>query len=198
MEFTNIPEDLASGGFLVDPIDCPHANIILDKYFENYSDALRRLTKTNCQSECAICSDNKENWCCLECGDFYCSRYCKSHMASHYENEKELQLREVTNNGHAIAMSLSDASFWCYECDSYIKSTPLGMLAMAYGKIKFPDLNSLADESTFDELILQMHTRVRDTLYGAFTKELLLEGLAASKFRRVCFLSGAGISVAAG
>lgn len=40
---------------------------------------------------------------------------------------------------HEIAMSYTDGSIWCYECDSYITSTPLTMLQCKFSSIKFPD-----------------------------------------------------------
>ncbi len=52
-----------------------------------------------------------ENWVCLTCGAVGCSYYVKQHMKAHHEETK-----------HPITLSFSDLSFWCYECDSYIKS----------------------------------------------------------------------------
>jgi uncharacterized UBP type Zn finger protein len=40
-----------------------------------------------------------------------CSRYQQKHMLAHHDNV-----------GHHIALSLSDHSFYCYACDSYIDS----------------------------------------------------------------------------
>lgn len=101
-------------------VDCPHINKILTRRdcIENIAAALISLrSKATCQGECAFCEQSQENWLCLECADFYCSRYCDGHMLRHYENEKILQSREVVNDSHCCALSMSDASFWCFECD---------------------------------------------------------------------------------
>lgn len=67
------------------------------------------------------------------------------------------------------------------------------MLARAYGSIKFQTTD------IFDELISSAHSSAYDALYGVpFTKDMLIEGLRTKQFRKICFLLGAGISVAAG
>mmetsp|Transcript_26935 Transcript_26935/g.69256 ORF Transcript_26935/g.69256 Transcript_26935/m.69256 type:complete len:154 (-) Transcript_26935:1514-1975(-) len=59
---------------------------------------------------CAECGDDSESWFCLSCWASNCSRYKQGHSLSHFENVK-----------HPIAVSYSDLSVWCYECESYIK-----------------------------------------------------------------------------
>jgi len=60
-------------------------------------------------NKCSVCNDSSENWYCLTCGGVFCSRYVKSHGLEHYNQ-----------TGHAILMSFSDLSSWCYLCDYYI------------------------------------------------------------------------------
>jgi len=50
-------------------------------------------------------------------GKKFCLRYVEGHMQEHNGQSH-----------HAIAVSYSDFSFWCYECDSYITSPVLGPL----------------------------------------------------------------------
>ncbi len=38
---------------------------------------------------------------------------------------------------HPIALSFSDASFWCYSCDSYIDADPLRKARAVLSKSKF-------------------------------------------------------------
>mmetsp|Transcript_19977 Transcript_19977/g.33455 ORF Transcript_19977/g.33455 Transcript_19977/m.33455 type:complete len:361 (+) Transcript_19977:311-1393(+) len=97
------------------------------------------------------------------------------------------------NSAHAVALSFSDASFWCYSCDSYIISPILAEIARKLGRVKFPEdqenenskLNSIPEDSEPDECL-------------SFSYEELVVGLKDRKFSRVVFLTGAGISVAAG
>ena len=58
---------------------------------------------------CTMCHDTKENWICLICANIGCSRYVAGHGTDHYQQ---------TN--HSIALSYSDMSIWCYECENYL------------------------------------------------------------------------------
>jgi len=84
--------------------DCPHVETDV---------ILRPLTEQEIQelvsSPCRECGDLSENWICLNCAHVFCSRYIEGHMAQHFDS-----------TAHAITVSLSDLSFWCYKCDSYI------------------------------------------------------------------------------
>jgi uncharacterized UBP type Zn finger protein len=75
---------------------------------------LEEFKKLDFKSQCHNCEEKQENWICLECGQFYCSRYVSGHMAEHNESTK-----------HGICLSMMDLSFWCYDCDSYIVSPVL-------------------------------------------------------------------------
>ena len=63
--------------------------------------------KIDISAPCLTCGNKGENWLCLVCSDVYCSRYVKEHMVKHHEDTR-----------HAVTLSFSDLSFWCYECDS--------------------------------------------------------------------------------
>lgn len=72
-------------------------------------------------SPCKDCDHTKENWICLKCKVIGCSRYVKSHMVAHNEEDH-----------HPIALSFADFSFWCYECDSYVISKHLNHVKHFY------------------------------------------------------------------
>lgn len=66
-------------------------------------------TAINTSAPCLACHSIIENWICLFCNQVYCGRYIAEHMMMHH-----LEL------DHALAMSFSDLSVWCYKCDAYI------------------------------------------------------------------------------
>mmetsp|Transcript_39 Transcript_39/g.37 ORF Transcript_39/g.37 Transcript_39/m.37 type:complete len:405 (-) Transcript_39:42-1256(-) len=94
--------DDGSGSGYVDPKrDCPHV-----KPFFTQPDQ----SKVKASAPCHACGSTKENWVCLTCYTVSCSRFQQGHGCKHYEE-----------TGHPIALSYSDLSIWCYECDTYIK-----------------------------------------------------------------------------
>jgi hypothetical protein len=48
-------------------------------------------------------------------------------MLEHYETLK-----------HQIGFSLSDGSYWCFDCEDYITNHKLDQLRMKFSTIKFP------------------------------------------------------------
>ncbi|KAH3755982.1 histone deacetylase 6 [Pelomyxa schiedti] len=98
---------LRAGSFAVTPkLNCPH---VTTAYRQDQRPATLCFT-----DPCASCGDRSENWVCATCFSHNCSRYVAGHAADHYDR---------TN--HPVAVSLSDASFWCYECESYIEHPSL-------------------------------------------------------------------------
>lgn len=75
---------------------------------------------------CADCHDHAENWICLTCLGCFCSRYVRGHAAAHFD---------VTR--HAMTLSFSDMSIWCYACDSYVDNTKLDVFKQAALASKF-------------------------------------------------------------
>lgn len=63
---------------------------------------------------CTNCDEKQENWVCLECGEFFCSRYVNKHFVQHFEEKS-----------HAICIGMMDLSIWCYGCENYIVSKEL-------------------------------------------------------------------------
>jgi len=96
-----------------------------------------------------------ENWLCLKCGAMLCSRYANGHARMHWEDTKEedqidnsttaaATTHTITTTekdqaavGHCIAVSLTDLSVWCYECNAYLTHPKLSEMTKRLEKIKF-------------------------------------------------------------
>ena len=184
MEFdlTSLPQT-ASGFFAISPkLDCPHEQSI------NFEKISLHLKNGAIKKPCDDCTSAQENWMCLECSAIGCSRYFGSHMAKH---------NEVTR--HKIALSFADGSFWCYECDSYIHSKDLGSLAKTFSDIKFPETaNDNPDVNSLTQMLSNLNTKDDKSEENVFTREKLISGLKNKTFKKIIFLTGAGISVSAG
>ncbi len=101
------PADL-SNMFVVEPIDnCPH----LHDSFKEDKIPIGMLATGIMDLPCKACGDKSENWLCLECYQIGCSRYVNCHQEAHFKE-----------TGHCIAVSFSDLSVWCYQCESYIRN----------------------------------------------------------------------------
>ena len=100
--------------------DCPH--VILEHINEDFT-IFDKITK---DSPCADCESTHENWVCLKCGEVKCSRYVNEHMAIH-----------ACESSHAICLSFSDLSFWCYTCESYIVDLDLSEIYRIFSEKKF-------------------------------------------------------------
>ncbi|CAF2892388.1 unnamed protein product [Rotaria sp. Silwood2] len=99
------------GPFAVVPkTDCPH----LRNHTYTLPQSAHRVHGR--QPACTDCGETRENWACLEenCSQIGCSRYQQKHMLAHHQS-----------TGHSICLSLSDHSFYCYACESYIDSPKL-------------------------------------------------------------------------
>lgn len=170
--------------FSVHPkLDCPHHHDL------NVSRLCSALTAEKINSPCSLCK-GVENWFCLTCESIFCSRYEQGHMSTHFE--------EV---GHAVALSFSDGSFWCYECDSYVYSPVLQQLARHFSDTKFPDgdqMDRLFGSQQVDAATAVEEEVAKASPVQAFDKQQLVHGIASEKFKRIAVLTGAGISVAAG
>ncbi|KAL4474996.1 hypothetical protein ABPG74_001692 [Tetrahymena malaccensis] len=111
--------------FAVEPItNCPHA---LKLNFKKTEEIIYELRQKLFWNKCCDCENVGENWFCLICNNVYCSRYVQGHMANHNQQ----------NQDHQVAVSFSDLSFWCYECDSYITNQDLSQLRKLFQQAKF-------------------------------------------------------------
>jgi histone deacetylase 6 len=107
--------------------DCPHideTNLSQKTIGElnDFANSLKISTKCNQNN----CNELHENWLCVSCLGFNCSRYINGHAVEHYQNED-----------HPIALSMFDLSFWCYRCNRYIKNSQLTILRDIVYKAKF-------------------------------------------------------------
>jgi NAD-dependent histone deacetylase SIR2 len=176
-------------GFAVEPRrNCPHTKA---EWLELLTETFDTQGKSLLEVGCKECGDSSENWVCIPCGGVFCSRYVNAHMSIHNGETK-----------HPIAFSLSDASFWCYECDSYITSMMMNLARNKFSKMKFPDgddtseMNRLAD--AFKKNLKLTDKKEEEVKEVKFTKEDLVNGLRDKKYKKIVFLTGAGISVSAG
>jgi len=92
--------------------DCPHVGQLPATAAAAASAKCGGLLTAGCE----MCGDTSENWVCLATGRLLCSRYVAGHMKAHAEG----RAREPDNGGGVVALSLSDLSAWCFQCDSYI------------------------------------------------------------------------------
>lgn len=181
--------------FAVEPkTNCPHENQTLRQHFAEFLEI--NLANYNKSSPthvfaglgCTDCEDTKENWFCMDCRQIFCSRYVKGHMATHNASTQ-----------HPVAFSLSDGSFWCYECDTYITTLELGKLRKTFGAIKHKMEVSPGDlvKGDITERIIERLITLNGS-QSSFKREELVEGLKSKKFSNISFITGAGISTAAG
>ncbi|XP_062539549.1 histone deacetylase 6 isoform X1 [Armigeres subalbatus] len=92
--------------FAVVPLrDCPHLK-------ELNPDSIPESLSTN--APCTGCDSAVENWLCLHCFRVQCGRYINEHAMLH-----------SLESDHALALSFSDISVWCYRCESYIDNPVL-------------------------------------------------------------------------
>ncbi|KAK9715842.1 hypothetical protein RND81_06G193100 [Saponaria officinalis] len=70
---------------------------------------------------CFRCDHPAENWSCLSCKDVLCSRFINKHMLEHYEQKE-----------HCLALSYSDLSVWCFNCEAYLDAQLMPQLRPAY------------------------------------------------------------------
>ncbi|KAI5075467.1 hypothetical protein GOP47_0009543 [Adiantum capillus-veneris] len=89
---------------------------------------------------CGSCGSLQENWVCLICHTVECGRYVNGHMLVH----------SMTAD-HAIAISQSDLSIWCFKCDAYLDAQAIPELQPVFAlmhRMKFgeePPLLHLSD-----------------------------------------------------
>ncbi|XP_031628963.1 histone deacetylase 6 isoform X2 [Contarinia nasturtii] len=87
--------------FAVVPLsDCPHLATL---------DSNSTPSVFNTKAPCFNCETVIENWVCLLCFKTFCSRYVQEHMLFHHLESE-----------HALALSYSDLSVWCFKCENYI------------------------------------------------------------------------------
>ncbi|KAI9592883.1 hypothetical protein BDF19DRAFT_450468 [Syncephalis fuscata] len=113
-------------GFAVTPrLDCPHV-LGLQTTLQS------SIPHFNLDTPCQECQDKSENWQCLTCNKVFCSRYVQGHMAEHTAAQEK-----APEDEHAICISYSDLSFWCFRCNDYIEHPILEPVRSALHMAKF-------------------------------------------------------------
>jgi len=118
---TKPPVSIPTGGFSVCPkTNCPHfSSQVTFGILQKVPTAFRNNT-------CATCNDKTENWLCMNCSETFCSRYVNGDAKKHFKE-----------SGHAVSISFSDLSIWCYSCDDYITHENLQSFVQALSLTKF-------------------------------------------------------------
>lgn len=193
------------GMFAVSPkYDCPHITP------DNLSEDLTTLTSIEITAECLDCLNKGENWLCLKCGAVKCSRYVHEHMLYH-----------TIETSHALALSFSDLSFWCYHCESYVVSPLFKDILKAFRDKKFgPEVKSISldlekmtmqeeqqqeeEKVARKELKLPLLTEVtpkeqpESNFFTEKTAQEFARKLKKGMYQKIVLMVGDGISVSAG
>ena len=187
--------------FAVSPkCDCPHINP------DHLAEDLSTITSVKITAECPDCMNKVENWLCLKCGTVKCSRYVHEHMLYH-----------TLETSHALALSFSDLSFWCYQCESYVVSPVFKDILKAFQDKKFgPDVKSIArnlEKMTIreeEEKVARKEVKIpvppeiipieepESKFFTEKTVEELARKLKKGVYQNIVLMVGAGISVSAG
>lgn len=159
--------------------DCPHVTEV------NLASDYRTFEDILVNTACTDCENTNENWVCLKCGIVKCSRYVNEHMLMH-----------AIESSHALALSFSDLSFWCYHCESYIVDLDLTQIYRLFQDKKFGKAHPSPYNST-------AHVSEEEKIEYFDTEEELdakIETLATWIRESNYFIAftGAGISTSAG
>jgi NAD-dependent SIR2 family protein deacetylase len=195
------------GMFAVSPkYDCPHINP------DHLAEDIATITSVKISAECPDCHNKGENWICLKCRTVKCSRYVQEHMLYH-----------ALETNHALALSFSDLSFWCYHCESYVASPVFKDILKAFQDKKFgPDVKSISrnlekmtikedeEEEEEEEKVAKKVakeeipteiTPIEQPESKFFTEKTMAElarKLRKGVYKKIVLMVGAGISVSAG
>ncbi|KAJ3401264.1 NAD-dependent protein deacetylase sirtuin-2 [Chytriomyces hyalinus] len=182
-------------GFAVYPkTDCPH----VFEHVGNFEGAAAmRLAEHAHSSQCSIadCGSSHENWVCLSanCVAVCCSRYVNGHMAAHFEETR-----------HAVSLSFTDLSVFCYECDSYITHPRLLNALNACHEAKFGEPHPLllassgSRSGTAQASSSASGSTPRSRILNDDSIESFATYIQENNCRRILVLTGAGISTSAG
>ncbi|KAH3757212.1 NAD-dependent protein deacetylase sirtuin-2 [Pelomyxa schiedti] len=138
---------------------------------------------------CEECHQCKENWGCLHCGTVQCSRDQNGHMAAH----------SAKTIFHTCVVSLTDLSFWCYACDSYVTSPELEAVYKTLEARKFPP--EKVDGEGLEKMVegLSISEKPKEeAVIKSFDLAGVAEAIKSGRCRKIIVMTGAGISVSAG
>jgi len=201
------------GGPVVPKEDCLHvySHVLISPtelqlgqacgFFEDEGERKSYQRKGDVSESCA----SVENWICLECNATRCSRYISGHCKDHwlFTRDKASENNNEDCIGHCIAVSVSDLSVWCYECDSYIRHPLLKPYTDHLQRLKFgckeEDESSSKvcnDDNDFDsaddECTISRHPYLPTNLRELATFIL------SDACKSIAVLAGAGMSRASG
>uniref|UniRef100_A0A7S2RKA6 UBP-type domain-containing protein n=1 Tax=Mucochytrium quahogii TaxID=96639 RepID=A0A7S2RKA6_9STRA len=91
------------------------------------SGCLKELMCTGCNREL------DEPWLCLHCHNFFGGRFACGCAARHAQD---------SSIEHCVSAGLSDLSFWCYECDSYLYHGTIPQLFGIYNSFHLSKFSS--------------------------------------------------------
>lgn len=115
-EYLSLPENQNAN--IVQPLSwCPHLEAINNHF---------RVEDYDVKRKCQGCENEGENWICCHCQKVFCSRYVNKCMVLHSDE-----------SSHAIALSFSDLSCWCFVCDDYVSNEVMYEMENALHKNKF-------------------------------------------------------------
>jgi len=125
---------------------CPHIS-------ELPPDGLLRTESLQFGKPCIHGCKGSENWMCLMCGEARCGRYINRHSLEHWRTTKAAEEATITVadaasgqecRGHFLALSYSDLSVWCYECEAYVQHEQLKPLVRRMENLKFGTAEEVA------------------------------------------------------
>jgi len=116
-------DSLHTTGYAVDVSrSCSHTQNVSG----NIANVLKYINSMDVRVSCNACENYIENWLCLHCNSVACGRVISGHAESHHKS-----------NNHSLAISLSDLSCWCYDCNSYIEDPLLNPIIWTLHERKF-------------------------------------------------------------
>eukprot|EP00124_Ichthyophonus_hoferi_P002003 Ihof_evm7s122 gene=Ihof_evmTU7s122 len=169
--------------FAVEPLTtCPHEQAHPHKPMS--SAEVAKLLEQGCR----VCDDKTENWLCMNCNGVMCSRYVNGHMFTHVlcsgEHTPDCQ----------YAISFSDLSTWCFECDSYITSPSLREFLKTVWEAK----SAMEEAEVREEAMKSEHAITEVTKEPHPGLATLAKDIKAGKYRNIIVVTGAGISTSCG
>jgi len=129
---------------------CPHVD-------EMGFECLLKRSQLSYGEPCVHGCRGDENWLCLMCGESRCGRYGKRHSLQHWEQTKKEGEKRITvseaaagevSRGHCLALSMSDLSIWCYECDCYVQHESLEPLVKTMESLKFGESSGTSQSAS--------------------------------------------------
>jgi NAD-dependent SIR2 family protein deacetylase len=234
----NMSVEIPGFGFAVTvKTDCPHVDTLTSLLSApTEEEASAWLT-----ASCSKCDSASENWVSVATKKVYCSRYVNGHMLDQWERTRaelnggrygaasadassvallppsSVAPSSAATANECVAISFSDLSVWCFECDCYIQSPSTRPWLEALHKAKFGDGKRVTvtvpgpTTSVPKPKEARAASALADPVASVWTssswttesqalerREGLLSAVKEGQIKRVIAITGAGMSVAAG